>query len=216
MACVMKPNGNIDYATSMEDGAYAQLMDSQKWRKHPRQLPFMSPRTERVPHAYLEVCNHEECRHTDERGYSIIGRDKMRHGSVCDGSRPRWESRLVLRLLSPGLLMEDLTESCRSVILASGSLAPLPSLCAELNLAGPTKEGNKSTQRTLPSSFSSQSSECATPVKSEKPTQKVSPANSVKAKETGSSNSSGGRLQLAPKPLEANHVGEFWKARCGI
>lgn len=34
----------------------------------------------------------------------------------------------------PGPLFQELTNECRTVILASGSLAPIPSLCAELNL----------------------------------------------------------------------------------
>lgn len=209
MACVMKPNGNMDYATSMDEGEYARLMESQKWRKHPRQLPFMHPRTERTPHANLDACNHEECRYTDDKGYAIIGREKIRHGSVCDGSRPRWECSIVLRLLSPGLLMKDLTEnSCRSVILASGSLAPLPSLCAELHLTGPKKENSKSSQQHGVSNViqQSQTSASSTPVKSQISASGASPGSVNVEKQNRSASSPEGRLQLTPKPLEANHV----------
>ena len=199
MAVLMKPNGNIDYATSMEDGEYAQLMDRQKWRKHPRAFPLVSPRTEMHPDIPVDACNHDGCCSTDQHGYSILGREKVRHGSFCNGSRPRWESRLVIRLLSPGLLMKDLTEKCRSVVLASGSLAPLPSLCAELNLHGP-KEDSSSQQTNSPLRYqASQTSQSQTPVKSEK-------KRSVLNDETSQVPS--GRLQVKPKPLEANHVSE--------
>ena len=35
---------------------------------------------------------------------------------------------------SPGPLFQQLADECRTVVLASGSLAPISSLCAELNL----------------------------------------------------------------------------------
>ena len=79
-----------------------------------------------------------------------------RHGDWCKGT-PKWEGHLVLKLLFPGLLMKDLATKCRSVVLASGSLSPISSLCAELDLQDET------TSKT-------------------------------------------GRLQMKPKPLEANHV----------
>ena len=44
------------------------------------------------------------------------------------------ECHLHLSLLTPGPLMQELSNACRTVVLASGSLSPIPSLCAELNL----------------------------------------------------------------------------------
>lgn len=44
------------------------------------------------------------------------------------------ECHLHLDLLTPGPLMQQLSNECRTVVLASGSLSPIPSLCAELNL----------------------------------------------------------------------------------
>lgn len=50
------------------------------------------------------------------------------------GTTPKWEARLHLNLLTPGPLMQQLSNECRTIVLASGSLSPIPSLCAELNL----------------------------------------------------------------------------------
>ena len=69
-------------------------------------------------------------------------RGSVYHGEgLCDGSVPRWEAVLALELLTPSLLVRPIADQCRSLILASGSLAPLGSLCAELGLsAEPRKE----------------------------------------------------------------------------
>ena len=83
------------------------------------------------PTTPIPLCQHNGCNPT----HNLFG-NGVRHGEYCNGSTPLWECHLVLRLLSPGLLMRDLSQKCRSVILASGSLAPLPSVCAELNLFG--------------------------------------------------------------------------------
>lgn len=76
----------------------------------------------------------------------------MYHGeSLCDGSKPLWEAVLVLELLTPSLLLRPIADQCRSLILASGSLAPLGSLCAELGLsAEPAKEEQKPKINDLP------------------------------------------------------------------
>lgn len=58
----------------------------------------------------------------------------VRHGSYCDGSTPKWQAFLCLSLLTPGPLFSTLAQECHSVVLASGSLSPIPSLCAELSL----------------------------------------------------------------------------------
>jgi len=78
---------------------------------------------------------------------------------------------LALQLLTPSILLRPIAEQCRTLVLASGSLAPLPSLCAELGLAPPKAETAPKVESTIP-----------------------------KTEETG------GRLQMRPKPLEADHV----------
>lgn len=79
----------------------------------------------------------------------------------------QWEAHLHLDLLTPGPLMQDLSNMCRTVVIASGSLSPIPSLCAELNLfAADASQTNSSTSLS-----------------------KVQK-----------------RLQIHPRPLEADHV----------
>lgn len=80
---------------------------------------------------------------------------------------------MTLELLTPARFMRDLSTQCRSVILASGSLAPLGSLCGELGL----------TAEDTPKLKTSNFLKVASPAKSR-----------------------GGRLQIQPPPLEANHV----------
>ena len=67
--------------------------------------------------------------------FSII--TKTEDGDYIDGdSIPPWEAQLNVKLLFPGLLMKDLVTQCRTVVLASGSISPLQSVCAELDLQG--------------------------------------------------------------------------------
>ena len=216
MACVMKPNGNIDYATEKPDAEYDELMSRQTWRKHPKQVPVVSPRTLEHPNVPLQVCNHKQCTAKNDRGYFEAGHRVIRHGEFCNAERPRWECHLVLRLLSPGLLMKDISQKCRTLVLASGSLAPLQSLCAELNLY-PPKE-NATTDQTLPKSSGLQGSSMLQPLSPNSPVvSKVSqctagsqqlrmPTSGTNMASTSSKTKLYGRLQVTPKPLEANHV----------
>ena len=123
MYLLSSANGNLDHAFGL--GEEDSNGRGAGFKKKPRKVPFVSPRTEIHPEAFLPVCMHDEC---------LVGH--IRHGEYCNGTTPPWECHLVLRLLSPGLLMREISNECRSVVLASGSLAPLPSLCAELNLFG--------------------------------------------------------------------------------
>jgi hypothetical protein len=194
----MKPNGNIDYANGMDEEEYDQMMERQQWRKKPRPIPVVSPRTDQHPDIPLNVCNHQPCKSTNASGYSI--QNSVRHGDFCNGARPRWECHLVLRLLSPGILMKDITRQCRSVILASGSLAPLPSLCAELNLYGPKATSLKQPLSQQISSLSSQSSPYGK-------VRKIPSPSSLSPNKPGANTPVlHGRLQTAPRPLEADHV----------
>ena len=209
IAYEMKPNGNMEYATGMNYDEYEEMKARQPWRKDPRSTPYVTPRSEEHKDAPLQVCNHKDCGPPNPC---------TRHGYFCDGSKPRWECHLVLRLLFPGLLMKEITDECRSVILASGSLAPLPSLCAELNLHGTKEHCRKQTSPYLSNEKNSQS-----PLKSQS-LQMMSflPAEAGKISRTHLQGSSGescqspsveslGRLQVVPKPLEANHVVDLQK-----
>ncbi len=150
-------------------------------------VPFISPRTIRTPLAFLPVCQHHECNPTQE----FNPPNAVRHGDYCNGSTPPFECHLVVRLLSPGLLMREISQECRSVILASGSLAPLPSVCAELNLFGKDSSSTPASQRSIITD-------------KQLPTISQSMLDSIvegRAKKLYTN-----RLQTTPKPLEANHV----------
>jgi fanconi anemia group J protein len=120
------------------------------------------------------MCGHHPCKEQLTRYGGV------RHGQFDDESTPQWECHLILKLLSPGLLLKTIANETRSLILASGSLAPLPSLCAELNLYG-----DETSTYLGPDPSQSQSPPSQNP-----PTK----------------NKYVGRLQTQPKPLEANHV----------
>ena len=91
--------------------------------------------------------------------------------------------------------MRDIASKCRSIILASGSLAPLPSLCAELNLYGPKKE------------YTTTSASQPSPVKNTQSLSHISPSQNItRATVNKSQQPMHGRLQTGPPPLEANHV----------
>lgn len=176
-----KANGNLDHAFGMDADN-----SSRRWKRKPRRAPFISPRTVTRPNAFVPVCEHPQCNHG--RSSQLGNLDGARHGEYCDGSVPPWEAHLVLKLLSPGLLLKDISEECRSVVLASGSLAPIQSLCAELDLFG--KE--------------------ASPIA----TARRAPSNSLTQSFSRSPTKDGhfvGRLQTLPKPLEANHVVDLSK-----
>ena len=131
----------------------------------------------------------------------------VRHGDYCNGSLPPWECHLTLRLLSPGLLMREISQECRSVILASGSLAPLPSLCAELNLFG------KETSLSSPTPSQTYLSQLSSPpIRSSIASGKL-PEISQSVLDSLVKTTDGvieklytNRLQTTPKSLEANHV----------
>jgi hypothetical protein len=131
ISCVITANGNLDFPAGTnedeQDGART------RFKKKPKSLPYIYPRSQLVPNAQLPVCGHRSCR---QEGPATLGYGTgTRHGDWCRAEEtPKWEAHIVLKLLFPGLLMKELTSKCRSVVLASGSLSPLSSLCAELDL----------------------------------------------------------------------------------
>jgi hypothetical protein len=149
VACSCRANGSLSYASGGGD--------SESRVKAPHKLP--RPKN-------VVVCERERC--------TKIG--KIVHCGVCDASIPRWETMLSIHLLTPSLLLAPIAEQCRSLIFASGSLAPLGSLCAELGLDAAPEEAHamvtSSNGGTLP----------------------LLQGPRV------------GKLQVKPPPLEANHV----------
>ena len=150
ISCVIQANGNLDYAGGLEESNNT----NSRFKRKPSALPFISPRSERNPNAALPCCTHKSCQHSSAATPNPLGFGGagVRHGEWCDGRHsPPWEAHLVLKLLLPGLLMKNLSDSCRSVVLASGSLSPLPSLCAELDLQGAeTSKGGRLQTRPPP------------------------------------------------------------------
>jgi hypothetical protein len=227
----------MDYAIERPEDEYSEMLARQPWRPHPKPVPLVMPRTKDNPNLPVSACNHKGCTTRNQQGY-FEGGQRIRHGDYCNGEHPRWQCRLILRLLSPGLLMKEIAQECRSVILASGSLAPLPSLCAELNLY-PPKESAAKTPLSQPGVHGQKASASLGVTKVErklaspKPlkhltpnpaaspfvnlTQSSTPAvakglsqspsvATTSQKEDKASKELHGRLQVTPKPLEANHV----------
>jgi Helicase C-terminal domain len=134
ISCVMQANGNLDHAAGEDENDRSR---GQRFKKKPSSMPFIYPRSNHMPTAALPVCNHATCKKATVETTLLprYGGPGVRHGDWCDGtSVPPWEAHLIIKLLFPGLLMTDLATQCRTVVLASGSLSPLQSVCAELNL----------------------------------------------------------------------------------
>ncbi|KAL9186838.1 hypothetical protein ACHAXT_010558 [Thalassiosira profunda] len=129
-AVVATANGSLEYASGAEveddEGGRGR---GRRAKKAPRALPLMPPKTIAQPNRPANPCPDPSCRARSTDPFNPV-----RHGEYCDGSKPKWEAHLHLDLLTPGPLMQELSNECRTVVLASGSLAPIPSLCAELNL----------------------------------------------------------------------------------
>jgi hypothetical protein len=192
----MSANGSFDYASG-GDGTGARPR-----AKKPKELPLAF----RGSDGSLPECIHPQC----------ASKGSVRHSEVCDGSVPRWEAVLVLELLTPSLLLRPLADSCRTLIIASGSLAPLPSLCAELGLHPAPEEAYKSKSPLSVVAIT----ESQTPQSDQPEPQKV-PSEHYQA-ENDSANAflsplspkpektlleeKVGRLQMKPGPLEADHV----------
>jgi Helicase C-terminal domain len=134
ISCVIQANGNLDHASGEDENGRSR---GQRFKKKPSNMPWVFPRSQINPTAALPVCNHSKCKKA-LAGTTIMpsyGGPGVRHGDWCHGtSFPQWESHLIIKLLNPGLLMKDISSQCRTVVLASGSLSPLQSVCAELDL----------------------------------------------------------------------------------
>jgi len=128
-AILATANGSLAFA----NGEVVDETEGNRWqKKKPRELPLIPPRTKEHPERPANPCRDPYCRAKCTDAFNPI-----RHGDACNGSTPKWECILHLDLLTPGPLMQELSNACRTVVLASGSLSPIPSLCAELNLFPP-------------------------------------------------------------------------------
>lgn len=180
ISTVVSANRNLNYALGIENASNL----TNKWRT-PNKVPGLASENKRV-------CRHAVCNSDARRG-------SISHDDSTSGSTPRWEGSLVLNLLTPGILMNPLAKQARSLVLASGSLAPISSLCAELNLLPPDPNASsKAKDEKIPLKESNnKDSTVDDEIKSqlEKETKTIQPLQEKY-----------GRLQVTPKPLEANHV----------
>lgn len=186
-AATVNANGSFDHAAGDKPGRRA---------RKPKALPFMPPKTKDHPARTVNTCTIQGCvdLHRGESWGSLVSDNgQVRHGSYCDGSTPKWEAHLVIHLLTPGALMQQIADRCRSVVLASGTLAPISSLVGELNLFPPKIQPDGKVV-------------CASPaIKSDSDNFKCS----QESRSMNSDEENGkryGRLQVTPRPLEANHV----------
>jgi len=185
ISSVVSANGNLDFATGNEDqiNAYGQV---NRFRKKPKSI-VQNPRPiEQDQLVSNRICNLKSCNIGVNRGC-------VSHDELCDGSMPQWEASLIINLLTPAVLMGQLTKRCRSVVLASGSLAPISSLCAELNLLPPSPDAPPIEVMSNPMPSSNSDSEA------EKGKEKTDIFIDPFEEKFG-------RLQVVPKPLEASHV----------
>ena len=158
ISCGARANGSLSHASGVSEESDG--------KKKPMKIP--------TAHNPDFRCNNRRCA---ESGPVV-------HCSLCDGSTPRWEAVLSLQLLNPGLLLTPIADKCRSLIFASGSLAPLGSFCSELGLSAASDEDH--------------SMKKAVPVAVEEALMNKTPgleSPRICAK-----------LQVKPPPLEANHV----------
>lgn len=174
IASVVRANGNLEFAAGMASTGLRRERDNGFKRK-----PKKMPNVPRPSGGLVDRCFHPECRNvTSGPQYQHGG---VRHGTYCNGQEHPWEAVLVMELLTPAKFMADLSEQCHTVVLASGSLSPIMSLCGELGLTvGPKEAEVKKAAAKL------------NPIEAE------IEAKALKAKMP--------RLQMQPKPLEANHV----------
>jgi hypothetical protein len=185
----VKANGSLSFAAGAGAGGSERGLVSQgRFQQKPKPLPYAPGRSGKEPNRPVDacrLCKDKSCAH--ELNFS---NGTIRHGAYNNGATPPWEASLELNLLTPARNMNEIADKCRTVILASGSLAPLPSLCAELGLRAShvvSKEEN-------------------VPLSAGKPTKAESAAKPSKAGESAAKPASKGRLQDRPAPLEADHV----------
>lgn len=156
ISCAARANGSLSFASGAE----------------PAEGENKKPKKIARPHGEVPLCVHPKCIDTTRSKSTVV------HGRLCDGSEPKWEAVLSISLLSPHLLLDPISNECRSIVFASGSLAPLGSLCAELGLLAAPDEAYK--LNFVP--------DLADQIMTADPNKECC------------------KLQVKPPPLEANHV----------
>ena len=116
-------NGSISVALGLED--------DEGWggRFRRRARPFPDFNT-----FVCNKCNNPRVNKNIMKRGKNLRDDAIVHFNSLNGQTTKWLGKISLRLLTPSILFEDLNRKCRSIILASGTLAPLMSFAAELGL----------------------------------------------------------------------------------
>jgi Rad3-related DNA helicase len=179
----VKANGSLSFAAGSGAGP-----SQGRFQQKPKPLPYAPGRSAREPNHPVDVCR--LCKDNSCAHELNSSNGKIRHGAYNNGATPPWEASFVLDLLTPARNMNEIADKCRTVILASGSLAPLPSLCAELGLRASHVASNEE----------------KAPPSASKPTKVKPEAKRTKADESATKTAAKGRLQDRPAPLEADHV----------
>ena len=114
------------------ENATVVLMENQRKCRQFLVLPVVSSIVVIIPNVAIRQVDHISSKVVPVM--DRIATDENSRGKQC------W----VMELLSPSMFMSPLAEQCHSVVLASGSLSPIMSLCGELGLTiGPTEEDVK-------------------------------------------------------------------------
>ena len=220
IATSAKANGTLHFA--------AGEMGASESKRKPLSMPYIHPRTTSSnAHLFPDPCTRGQCRHKKDGPAFIEGR--IRHGDSCNGSTPAWQGHLVVELLTPAPMLQPLLHQCHSVVLASGSLAPLLPLCAECGLTAETTATTQKPTMASPATTPSWSrpstqefspsmvppyTQSQTQSQSQPSLSQASGSQTTDPRETAANESHQpdsppticNRLQMKPKPLEANHV----------
>jgi Rad3-related DNA helicase len=205
IATVAKANGNLEFAS----GQMMASSSTNRFQRKPQRLPIIPPRKGNdtaTLRSLPDVCLHPHCRAIKCGPNFISGH--VRHGDYCNGSQPPWEAHLVIELLTPSRFFADLRTKCRTIVLASGSLAPIPSLCAELGLEGQSA-ANATAKPALVAGKKVPFGNLARPppaASKKRPIDKVKSESALGGDTKEVNVPEVPRLQIQPKPLEANHV----------
>ena len=123
-------NGSIASSLGLEDDDRR----GSRFRRRARQRPQYS-------NFICDCCNNPRInKDIMERGKFRDAAGVYTHFKLLDGTAPPWLGKITLGLLTPSILFDELNESCRSIILASGTLAPVWSFASELGLKGFVEE----------------------------------------------------------------------------
>ena len=149
-------NGNLDFALDVDEDNQNPSQFKRRPVKIPNYLSSSQVRDvtdgqaqeeeETAPAAFIDKLKKCSVCHSPLFRPNIMGvtgclhfnpNHTIKHGSLTHSSKPKFFGSLTIHLLTPSILMKELTDSARTVVLASGTLAPIRALAAELGLIGP-------------------------------------------------------------------------------